>query len=506
MIDINYVDNQPQPRPEHQQQTTLPLENGRTIADIMADVLLRKQQRQQLQHRASSSHLGGDEGAGEEETSRRRVRSSSPTSSAAEQSLQSSETSIVTTTRRRHRPRASIIVTTLFSIFYFISLFTSKLDIVLPSYIKSASESVHQLYGTAEAQSYLDYFEELAHPTIYFVQYIMSRAASDMGDMSGVVGGRPQPPLPPTSVHPSPTSPPQRLGPLDLLKKYDIVRSFSEYSWFEEPELPPDWNLEDIILRYFRACPLHQNDSKTGYIVLTEKEYNHLYDNDEIKLTNVDIAMQHGYPNLYQHIHLHQQATDAINFKITSCVLVGSNDKVDINWKKEYLGQNLYLLAILIKVDEPRTRAILRPHRRDSSQHQEFELNQPTSTPPLQIQSVGQQLVVLRGPTAQYIFVKIDHPAIISSHVFDQTLIQDLSTPTHVRSSVCARAMQTGARHKGTSPHPHVFSSHKEHREVAGRGYIDIKDIGKVISYIEHVYADYQHHALQRSYDHHQLQ
>ena len=194
---------------------------------------------------------------------------------------------------------------------------------------------------------------------------------------------------------PSPTSPPQPLGPLDLLKKHDIVRSFSEfhikrdatyvappsmdikeiYNRLEEPVLQPDWNLEDIILRYFRACPLHQNDSKMGYIVLTEKEDNHLYDNDEIKLTNVNIAMQYGYPNLYQHIHLHQQATDAINVKITSCVVVGSNEKVDINWKKDCLGQNLYLIAILIEVDEPRTRNILHPHRRDSSQHQEFELN-----------------------------------------------------------------------------------------------------------------------------------
>ena len=47
------------------------------------------------------------------------------------------------------------------------------LDILLPSYIKSASKSVHQLYGTAEAQSYLEYLEELAHP----------------GEVSGVLGG-----------------------------------------------------------------------------------------------------------------------------------------------------------------------------------------------------------------------------------------------------------------------------------------------------------------------------
>ena len=86
--------------------------------------------------------------------------------------------------------------------------------------------------------------------------------------------------------------------------------------------------------------------AKIGYIVLTEKEYQHLWDNDKIKMTNVDIAMSHGYPNLYHHIHIHQQATDAINFKITSCILVGLSDKIDSNWRREYLGHRLYLIAI----------------------------------------------------------------------------------------------------------------------------------------------------------------
>ena len=246
----------------------------------MADILLRKQQQQLLHRRSSSSHLEGDEGEGGEEASRKRVRSPSPTSAAAEQSSQASETSIVTTTRRRHRPRTSIIVTTLFSLLYFVPLFTSKIDILLPSYIKSASESVHQLYGTSEAWSYLQYLEESAHPTVYFLQYIMSRAPSDIGDVSGVLGGRPQPPSPPTSVYPSPSpaSPPSPLGPLDFLKKHDIVRSFAEfhirrdatyiapasmdineiYNKFEEPTFPQDLGLEDYILRYFRACPLRQ--------------------------------------------------------------------------------------------------------------------------------------------------------------------------------------------------------------------------------------------------------
>ena len=44
------------------------------------------------------------------------------------------------------------------------------------------------------------------------------------------------------------------------------------------------------------------------------------------------------------------------------------------------------------------------PYHRDSSQHQEFELNQPTATPPLHVKSIGHLLVVLRGPTSQDIF------------------------------------------------------------------------------------------------------
>ena len=173
----------------------------------------------------------------------------------------------------------------LFSILYFVSLFTSKLDILLPSYIKSASKSVHQLYCTSpEAQSYLDDLEELARPTIRFTQYTMSRAASDIGDIGGVVGG--VRPSPPTSVHPSPASPPQPLGPLDLLRKHEIVKKFSEfriqrdanyvalasmnikhiYNRFEEPIIKPDLNIEEIIHKYFRACLPHQHRSKIGYI------------------------------------------------------------------------------------------------------------------------------------------------------------------------------------------------------------------------------------------------
>ena len=93
---------------------------------------------------------------------------------------------------------------------------------------------------------------------------------------------------------------------------------------FEEPIIKPDLNIEQVIAEYFRACPPHQNDHKIAYIVLYGNEYHYLDQQDRIQLTNIDPLLQAGYPNLYQHIHLHQQATDAINLKITSTLLLGA--------------------------------------------------------------------------------------------------------------------------------------------------------------------------------------
>ena len=123
-----------------------------------------------------------------------------------------------------------------------------------------------------------------------------------------------------------------------------------------------------------------------------------------------------------------------------SCLLLSTNDKIDNSWKKEYLGKNLYLAAMAIKVDEPRTRNLLHPYRRESSQHPEFELNQPTSVPPLHVHSVGHQLIVIKGPTGPNIFDKVNNPPIISSHLFDQTSISGpLNSNSHSLISLCAR-------------------------------------------------------------------
>ena len=342
----------------------------------------------------------------------------------------------------------------------------------------------------------------------------MSRAASDIGDVSGVLGGRPQPPSPPTSVHPSPPSPQSPLGPLDLLNKPDITKSISEfhikrdasyiapasmdikdiYNKFEETTWnTSDLSLSDVILRYFTSCPTHRSDAKIGYIVLTEKECQHLWDNDEIKMTNVDIAKSNGYPNLYQHIHIHQQATEAISFKVTSSILVGLNDKIDINWKRDYLAQKLYLIAINIMVDEPRTRNILRPYRCDSSQHQEFELNRPTSTPPLHVPSIDNVLVILRGPSAQHIYDKV-------SHVFGQTAITGpLNSHAHSLISLCAHDTIWSKAHRHIQMYfPHMMNI---------ISYIsDLEDNGQDFRHLEHIDIDNEHHAQQRSYNHNQIQ
>ena len=191
---------------------------------------------------------------------------------------------------------------------------------VLPSYIKSASQSAHQLYSTSpEAYSNLGYLEHFTHATGHFCQHVTSmttRTASDIRDIGGVVGA---PPPSPPSTQPSPASPQQPLGPLDDLRKPNIINMFSEfhikrdatdlappsmdikgiYNKFEEPSIKPDLNIKQVIAQYFRACSTSQNDHKIAYIVLYDSERFLLNQHDRIRLTNIDPLLQAGYPNLY---------------------------------------------------------------------------------------------------------------------------------------------------------------------------------------------------------------
>ena len=147
--------------------------------------------------------------------------------------------------------------------------------------------------------------------------------------------------------------------------------------------------------------------------------------------------------------------------KITSCILLGANDKIDSNWKKDVpRAENSTSLPLPSQVDEPRTRNILRPYRRDSSQHQELELNQPTSTSPLHAPSIGNVLVILRGPTSQYNYDKVNHPGIVSSHVFDQTAISGpLNSHAHSLISLCAHDTLWSKAHRHIQMYfPHMMN------------------------------------------------
>ena len=150
--------------------------------------------------------------------------------------------------------------------------------------------------------------------------------------------------------------------------------------------------------------------------MLCSDEWKHLESTGHIQLSNVDLLMQQGPPNLYQHTHLHQQATQTVNLKITSSLPLEANDKISDHIMDKFLQQQLYLTCILVKTDEPQAHHVLRSYSRQPSQHQEFKLNQPTSAQPLSINDIGYLLRVIKAPTAGNIFKKVHTPQISSSH------------------------------------------------------------------------------------------
>ena len=202
------------------------------------------------------------------------------------------------------------------------------------------------------------------------------------------------PTSPQLSTQPSPGSPPLQTGPLDHFyrKHFKIWSEFhikSDATYLAPASMDiKDSRTSTIDLKnqsYLQTSATSRSSRHTSRpvlhikmirriwedcrVVLYENEYIYLEQHDRIQLTNIDPLLQAGYPNLYQHIHLHQQATDAINFKITSTLFLTANEQIEDNWKEEFLRERLYLVAILVKVDEPRTRNILRPHRRDRELH-----------------------------------------------------------------------------------------------------------------------------------------
>ena len=99
----------------------------------------------------------------------------------------------------------------------------------------------------------------------------------------------------------------------------------------------------------------------------------------------------------------------------------------------------------------------------------ELELNQPTSTPPLHVPSISNVLVILRGPTTQYIYDKVNHPGIVSSHVFDQTAISG-PLNSHAHSLISLDAHDTicsKAHHHIQMYFPHTMNIIKWQEEAA---------------------------------------
>ena len=164
-------------------------------------------------------------------------------------------------------------------------------------------------------------------------------------------------------------------------------------------------------------------------------------------------------------------------------------------------------MAILIKVDEPRTRNLLRPYKRESSQHHEFELNQPTSLPLLHIPSMGQHLVTIRGPTGQNVLAKVNKPSHQHCQLTSVRSDIDQWTSEQQYSQPCQPLQPRHHLVEGTSPHRCLLPSHVAYREVARAGlYIYFKDDWCGIIELNYVDIDDQHHVLQRSYRHHQVQ
>ena len=90
------------------------------------------------------------------------------------------------------------------------------------------------------------------------------------------------------------------------------------------------------------------------------------------------------------------------------------------------------------------------------------------ATPPLHVPSIGNVLVILRGPTGQYIYDKVNHPGIVSSHVFDQTAISGpLNSHAHSLISLCAHDTIWSKAHRHIQMYfPHVMNIIKWQEEA----------------------------------------
>ena len=240
-----------------------------------------------------------------------------------------------------------------------------------------------------------------------------------------------------------------------------------------------------------------------AYIVLCLDEFRHFEATSHIHPSNVSQLMQHGFLNLYQHIQLHLQAADAINFKITSSLLLRANDKFPTTSRRRSYHNSSTSCASWSRQMNLRHIKFYVHTQRESSQHQEFELNQPTSVQPMSINDIGRALCVIEGPSAKHIFKKLHAPEISSSRLFDHPSI---SGPSSQQCAQLGQARQP--RHhlvKSTLSHLYLLPAHihiiKWQEQAAS-----ISEKTLMGTSVSGASTDNQHHPLQRSDDHHQVQ
>ena len=200
-----------------------------------------------------------------------------------------------------------------------------------------------------------------------------------------------------------------------------------------------DLSLEDIILRYFRACPLHRNDTKIGYIVLSEKEYQtslgQRRDQVDQRRHRDDTWLPEPLP-AHPHTSAGYRCHQLQRLPHASCW--------DQTTRLTSTGRRITSGRTSTSLPSPSRwmnleRGTSYDHTVETAVNIKSSNSTSPSTPPLHAPSIGNVLVILRGPTSQDIYDKVNHPGIVSSHVFDQTAIPGpLNSHAHSLISLCA--------------------------------------------------------------------
>ena len=212
--------------------------------------------------------------------------------------------------------------------------------------------------------------------------------------------------------------------------------------------------------------------------------------------------------NLYQHIHLHQQATGAINFKITSCLLLGAK------WQDQRQLQGRVPTSEPLP-PLPSWSRLMNPRDKEhpaSTQERVITTSRVWAQPADISTSVVHQ--------HRWAHLGLHRRAYRQEHLWEDPQPTDQQY-TSVWSDINQWASQQQCSQPrqplqprdrlahGTSPHCRLLPAHVAHRQVtqvAGAGYIGSKDNNCYIWFEARQRFDNQHHPLERCHHHHQAQ